>query len=182
MNILLINTPIIRTGRDPEADYSVPPIGLGYIYTQLVRAGYDCEFVDGVANSLLPEEVLELINKSEAKNIGLNIFSSNCDIVQYFVENISSPRTFFVGGPAARPLVSEIATWNPNGNLTIVLGEAELILPELIRNPELAEQRKRKISVAEVTPDSRFFPHDIDLPLDRSIFKNEPITRKELGL
>lgn len=79
-------------------------------------------------------------------------------------------------------MVSEIETWNPNGNLTAVLGEAELILPELIGDSDLAEQRKHKISVAEVTPDSRFYPHDIDLPLERSIFKNEPITRRDLGL
>ena len=103
-DILLINTPIFRKNRDPESGISVPPIGMGYIYTQLTLSGYECQFIDAVVNSLLPDEILKIINESDAEYIGLNIFSSNFSIVRFFVENVESPRKFLLGGPAVRTL------------------------------------------------------------------------------
>src|SRR4030042_2976251 len=134
-HVLLINTPIIRTNRDPNAGNSVPPIGMGYIYTQLTRSGYECQFIDAVANGLLPDETIKIINESDTEYIGLNIFSSNSNIVRSLVENVGSPKKFFLGGPAARALVPEIENWNPNGSITVIAGEAELILPEIIKDP-----------------------------------------------
>jgi anaerobic magnesium-protoporphyrin IX monomethyl ester cyclase len=182
MNVLLINTPIISTKRDPDAENSVPPIGMGYIYTQLTHSGYECQFVDATANGQLPGEILKIINQSDAEYIGLNVFSSNLDIVRFLVEKVGFPRKFFLGGPAARTLISEVENWNPNGSITLIAGEAELIVPEIIRHPELAEKHSSKLNVVNVTPESRFYPSNIDLPLDRSIFKNEPVKRDDLGL
>jgi len=99
-DILLINTPIFRAHRDPESEISVPPIGMGYIYTQLTLSGYECQFIDAVVNCLLPDEILKIINQSDAEYIGLNIFSSNFDIVRFLVKNVESPRKFLLGGPA----------------------------------------------------------------------------------
>ncbi len=182
MDVLLINTPIFRTSRDPDSGNSVPPIGMGYIYTQLTLSGYECQFIDAVVDSLLPDEILETINQSDAEYIGLNVFSSNFDIVRFIVENIESPRKFLLGGPSARTLISEIKNWNPNGSVTVVAGESELILPEIIKHPTLAEQHSSNLNVVNVTPESPFYPSNIDLPLNRSIFKNEPIQRQDLGL
>ena len=182
MDILLINTPIIGTKRTPDSEDSVPPIGMGYIYTQLIHSGYDCKFVDATANGYLPRDILKIINESDTKSIGLNVFSSNLQIVRCLVEKVDSPRKFFLGGPAARTLIAEIKKWNPNGSITLIVGEAELILPEIIRHPELAVKHSLKLDIVDVTPESRFYPLNIDLPLDRSIFKNEPIKRDDLGL
>lgn len=182
VDVLLINTPISRTNRDPDSENSVPPIGMGYIYTKLTISGYECQFIDAIVNRLLPEEILKTINQSDAEYIGLNIFSSNFDIVRFLVENVESPRKFLLGGPAARTLISEIESWNPNGHITLVAGEAELILPEIIKHPTLAEKYSSNLNIIDVTPKSPFYPSDIDLPLNRSIFKNEPIQRQELGL
>ncbi len=181
-DILLINSPIFRTNRDPDSGNSVPPIGLGYIYTQLTLSGYECKFIDAIVDNLLPNEIVEIINQSDADYIGVNIFSSNFDIVRSIVENITSPKIFFLGGPAIYTLISEIKTWDTNNSIIVITGEAELILPEVIKNPMHWGGNSANIKIIHVTPESPFYPSNIDLPLDRSIFKNEPIQRSDLGL
>ena len=181
-DILLINTPIYQAHRDPKSGNSVPPIGMGYIYTQLTLSGYECQFIDAVVDSLFPGEILEIIGQSDAEYIGLNIYSSNFGIIRCIVENVKSPRRFFLGGPAVHTLISEIKTWKSNNYITIVAGEAEHIIPKLIKNPMPSEKLSANVNIVRVTPDSPFFPSNIDLPLDRSIFKNEPVQRPDLGL
>ncbi len=179
---LLINTPIFRINRDPDSDISVPPVGIGYIYTQLILSGYECKFIDAVVSSLLPSEIIEIVNQSETEYIGLNVFSSNLSIVRYIIENVNPPRKFFLGGPAIHTLISEIKTWKSNNSITVVAGEADHIIPKLIENLIPLEKLSVNTNIIYVTPDSPFFPSNIDLPLDRSIFKNEPIKRPDLGL
>ena len=181
-DILLINTPILRNSRAPDSDISVPPVGIGYIYTQLALLGHECQFVDAVVKNLLPNEIIKMINQSDAKYIGLNIFSSNFGIIRFIVGKVKPPRRFFLGGPAVYTLISEIRTWKSNSSITIIDGEAEHILPKLIDNPTPSEKLADNVSIVRVTPNSPFFPSNIDLPLDRSIFENEPIQRPDLGL
>ncbi|HEX7608605.1 MAG TPA: radical SAM protein [Candidatus Cryosericum sp.] len=182
IDVLLINSPILRTNRDPDSGSSVPPIGLGYIYTQLTLSGYECQFIDAIVDNLLPNEIVGIINQSHADYIGLNIFSSNLDIVRDIVKNVTSPRTFLLGGPAIHTLVSEIGTWDTNNSIIVITGEAELILPEVIKNPMRWGESSANMRIIHITPESPFYPSNIDLPLDRSIFKNEPIQRPDLGL
>ncbi len=181
-DILLINTPILRINRDLHSEISVPPVGIGYIYTQLTLLGHECQLVDAVVKNLLPNEIIKIINQSDAKYIGLNIFSSNYGIIRFIVEKVKPPRRFFLGGPAVHTLISEIKTWKSNSSITIIAGEAEHILPKLIDNPIPSEKLADNVSIVRVTPNSPFFPSNIDLPLDRSIFENEPIQRPDLGL
>jgi radical SAM superfamily enzyme YgiQ (UPF0313 family) len=181
-DILFINTPISRINRVPDSDTSVPPVGIGYIYTQLTLSGYKCQFIDAAVNSLLPDEIIKIINQTDAKYVGLNIFSSNFGIIRSIVENVEPPTRFFLGGPAVHTLISEIKTWKSSSSIIIVVGEAEHILPKLIENQLPLEKLTDTVSIIYVTPDSPFFPSNIDLPLDRSIFKNEPVQRPDLGL
>ena len=181
-DILLINSPIFRTNRDPDSGNSVPPIGLGYIYTQLKLAGYTCQFVDAIVDNLLPDEIVNIINQSDAHFIGLNVFGSNFDIVHSIIKDVSTSRTFLLGGPAIHHLIPEIETWDINNDIIVITGEAELILPEIIKNPSKWEEGNGKIKIIHITPESPFYPFNIDLPLDRTIFKNEPIQRTDLGL
>ena len=182
MEMLLVNTPIFSAKRDPKSEDSVPPIGMGYIYTQVTRSGIACRFVDAVVDRLLPEEIVEIINKADAECVGLNVFSSNLGIVRQIVESVECPKRFLLGGPAVRSLIPEIENWSAKGSVTVVAGESELILPEIIRHRTPADLDSRTKKVVTVTPESRFFPSNIDLPLDRSIFQNEPIRRQDLGL
>jgi anaerobic magnesium-protoporphyrin IX monomethyl ester cyclase len=64
----------------------------------------------------------------------------------------------------------------------VIIGEAELIIPEIIKNPKQWGDSSSNIRIIHVTPESPFYPSNIDLPLDRSIFKNEPVHRSDLGL
>ncbi|MGD0856361.1 MAG: radical SAM protein [Dehalococcoidia bacterium] len=182
MDVLLINTPIFRTKSNPDSEDSIPPIGIGYIYTQLTVSGYECQFIDAVVDGLLPYEILRKINESDAQYVGLNVFSSNLGIVRCLVENVASPKKFLLGGPAVRTLISEIESWKPNGSVTVVAGDAELILPAIIKDPTLAEKRSSTLNIVNVTVGSLFYPINIDLPLNRSIFKNEPVRRPDLGV
>jgi radical SAM superfamily enzyme YgiQ (UPF0313 family) len=182
VDLLLINSPIFRTNRDPDSGNSVPPIGLGYIYSQLTLAGFACQFIDAVLECLLPDEVIDLINQSSAQFVGLNVFSSNFDIVHSIIENVSPKKTFLLGGPAIYYLLDEIKSWNINNDIMVITGEAELVIPEIIKNPLKWGKSDEKIKVINITPDSPFYPNDIDLPLDRTIYKNEPIYRADLGL
>jgi len=181
-NILLINSPIYRTERDPDSGNSVPPIGLGYIYTQLKLAGFICQFVDAVLENLLPDEIINIINQSNAQFVGLNVFSSNFDIVHTIIENVSAKKTFLLGGPAIYYLLSEIKSWKTNNDIIIITGEAELVIPEILKDPLKWAPGGEKIKIINITPESPFYPYNIDLPLDRTIFKNEPIYRPDLGL
>lgn len=181
-NVLLINSPIYRTERDPDSGNSVPPIGLGYIYTQLKLAGFICRFIDSVLENLLPDEIINIINHSNAEFVGLNVFSSNFDIVQTIVENISVKKTFLLGGPAIHYLLSEIKSWKTSNDIIIITGEAELVIPEILKDPHKWEVGCENFKIINITPESPFYPFNIDLPLDRTIFKNEPIYRPDLGL
>jgi hypothetical protein len=182
IDILLINTPIIGTKRIPDPEDSVPPIGLGYIFTQLILSGYQCQFIDAYSNGQLQGEVLKTINESDAEYVGLNVFSSNLNIIRFLVENVVSPRKFILGGPRLKLWFLKIESWNVNGSVTLIVGEAELILPEIIRKPLQSEHNSSKLRIVYVTPDSPFYPSNINLPLDRSIFKNEPVQKDELGI
>jgi radical SAM superfamily enzyme YgiQ (UPF0313 family) len=182
MDVLLINTPIFRTKSNPDSGDSVPPIGIGYIYTQLTASGYECQFIDAAVDNLLPDELLRKINESDARYVGLNIFSSNLGIVRSLLENVASPKKFLLGGPAVHTLIAEIESWRPNGSVTVVAGEAELVLPIILKDPSLAEKCSSAPNIVNVMPGSPFYPVNIDLPLDRSIFKNEPIHRPDLGV
>lgn len=179
-DILLINSPIFRTNRDPDSGNSVPPIGLGYIYTQLMLAGFTCQFVDAVLENLLPNEIVDVINLSDAHFVGLNVFSSNFDIVHTIVQNVSEVKTFLLGGPAIRYLIPEITSWDVINDIIVITGEAELAVPEVIKSPLQWGASSKRIKVIDITPESPFYPHSIDLPLDRTIFKNEPIYRVDL--
>jgi radical SAM superfamily enzyme YgiQ (UPF0313 family) len=181
-DVLLINSPIFRANRDPDSENSVPPIGLGYIYTQLILAGYQCQFLDAIVDKLLPNEIVNIINESDAHYIGLNVFSSNFDIVHAIMKDVTVSKTFLLGGPSIYNLIPEIKTWGINNDVIVITGEAELIVPEIIQNPKQWENSFENIKIIHVTPESPFYPTNIDLPLDRSIFKNEPIQRSDLDL
>src|SRR3989339_695890 len=131
-DILLVNTPIARTRPIADPDESVPPIGIGYIYTQLSRSGYQCQFVDANVGSMLPQDIVRLINEADAEYVGLNVFSSNLTIIRHIVESAEPRKKLLLGGPAVRFLVPEIKQWNPSGTITVVVGESELILPDIL--------------------------------------------------
>jgi Fe-S oxidoreductase len=179
---LLINSPILQTQYDPESEMKIPPLGIGYIYTQLKLAGIDCVFIDAIVENLFPSQVIERIKLSDSNYIGLNIFSSNLLLVHQIIENSPKEKMFFLGGPAVLYLVDEIKSWNLDTKIIIISGESELVLPRIIKEPDKWINQTERVQHIIIDNTSPFFPKSIDLPIDRSIFYNEPIIRHDLGI
>jgi radical SAM superfamily enzyme YgiQ (UPF0313 family) len=179
--VLLLNSPILGANNDPNSDTGVPPLGIGYIHTQLLSSGHKSRFIDAVLKNLRPEQVVEIVNTSDADYVGLNIFSSNVEIVRSIVENVQPTKTLLLGGPAIRYLIPEIKTWAAQCPVIVVIGDAELALPIIINANDKAGLKTNFICI-DATGGSPYFPQNIDLPLDRTIFKNEPVVRTDLGL
>ena len=64
MNCLLFNSPIYREHSDEKEDY-LPPLGLGYITTQLLKDGIDASIVDCVKERFGLRSIFETL-KQEA--------------------------------------------------------------------------------------------------------------------
>lgn len=174
MDLLLINSPLFDDERSfPRA--SLPPIGLGYLATALATDGFSVSLMDAVALGLGTSRIMAEIRRIQPTWVGLNVFSTNLALVRKIVSSPLSA-TVLLGGPAVHTLVDEISRWHSPNPLIIVAGEAEIALPALLKGglqamPLLGDEHNRLLMTRESDP---WFPLDIDLPLDRSFFKNEP--------
>jgi radical SAM superfamily enzyme YgiQ (UPF0313 family) len=61
--------------------------------------------------------------------------------------------------------------------ITIVEGEGELVVPSIVRDDDIKYHTiDRNFKILEVSPSSKYFPHDISqLKVDHSFFENEPL-------
>lgn len=169
--MILFNSPIYPTRMDVNERY-IPPLGLGYIATQIKNAGIDVEIVDCVNEKMGISDVLRMIKSYKPKFIGLNIFTQNFDIVKEIVENCPVETHILIGGQAVKPLYEEILNWHTVNNLTIVVGEAELIIPEIMKGTCLEQPRysKGKKQVFFVGCKSPYFPADLNaIQIDRTL-------------
>lgn len=182
LDLLLLNSPILGIGQDPDSTNNVPPLGLGYIYTQVRLKNLSCEFIDSVVENFLPEELIRIIDSSNARFVGINVFSSNLRLIKSIITKVECNTKFLLGGPAIKYLVQEIKTWNVKNPIIIICGEAELVVPDIIQFPDKWLIDGSSFFEVNVTQDSVYYPQNIDLPLDRRIFKNEPIHRSDLGI
>ncbi|MEA4895644.1 MAG: radical SAM protein [Oscillospiraceae bacterium] len=178
MHCLLINSPIYRERSEAEETY-LPPLGLGYIATQLKESGVDVEIVDCVKSRYGVEEIRSLLKEKNPEYIGLNIFTQNYDIVRSIVENCPILGTIFIGGQVVKSIYEEIIQWNVNNKLILIIGEGELILPSIIlgnceESPFFSKTNK---FVYSVNQNSKYYPYDLSaIHLDRSFLQNEIIT------
>lgn len=178
MNVLLINSPLFREYSPEYEEDSLPPIGLGYIGTQLRLAGIRTELIDAVEGRIPLNELIRLVGQAKPRFIGVNIFTTNCELVKELIESINFPTHVVVGGLSTKQLYSQILTWQTNNPIDIVTGDGEFIMVDIVKGvvkdqPFLVEGNKR---VFQVTGASNYLAADIsDVPLDRSFFTNEPV-------
>ncbi|MCB9337741.1 MAG: B12-binding domain-containing radical SAM protein [Lewinellaceae bacterium] len=162
---------------------SLPPIGLGYIGTQLRKSGINVRLIDAVDNRIPLVELIETITKAKPNFVGTNIFTTNYELVKELVESLHFPTHIVVGGLSTKQLYQQILTWNTPNPITVVTGDGELIMSDIVRgsvkDEPFIQQGNRR--VFQVNQDSKYLVSDIsDIGLDRSFFPNEPITH-ELG-
>lgn len=174
---ILFNSPIFWDYTKEDEQY-LPPLGLVYIATYLEKACIDVELIDCVKERKSVSEILSIINEVQPDYVGINIFTQNYDIVKHIIENIEVACTCFIGGQVVKSIYRDLLQWNAKNRLNIIIGEGELIIPQLVtgscvQTPEVHKDNK---FVYRVDKNSLYFPDDIsDLYLDRKYLGNEII-------
>lgn len=132
MSVVLVNSPLFRDKKiEHDPDDFLPPIGLGYIATQLIEKGVPCLIIDAVAENLSVEELIEQLRSISPDFIGVNIFSTNLQITKELVERIEFTTTFVFGGNAVQFLYQELFEWRTNNEIIAVIGDGELIMVDI---------------------------------------------------
>lgn len=174
---ILLNSPIYEETSNEKEEY-LPPLGLGYIATYLGKEKIDAEIIDCVTERMSKEEVIKFINNSSSDYISINIFTQNYKIVEEIIESISIKCEIFIGGQVVKSIYQDILKWNVENKLNIIIGEGELIIPQLVlgnceQEPEKVENNK---FLYRVNKNSKYFPEDIsDIYLNRDYLKEEVI-------
>jgi radical SAM superfamily enzyme YgiQ (UPF0313 family) len=175
MKILVLNTPLFTEPIINHNDQSLPPLGLGFIVASLRKDGFMVTFIDAFLQNLSVTELLKTINDIEPDFIVMNVFSANLMVVHKIIAQVKTSINIILGG-GTNQVYQDILNWNFSQEIYVILGEGELILPEIIKgkcNEYLI--KRNNIFVISVNPSSKFFPHEIsDLEVDHSIFLNEP--------
>lgn len=158
---------------------SLPPIGLGYIATNLKMFGHDVQLIDAVANNNTIPELLDIIGEFHPDVVAVNIFTTNYNLTKDLIESIKDPSIkIIIGGLSTRTLYKDIFEWNTQNHIDVVFGDGELITGALISGTE-SESPKESIAFRRffyVNCESIYFVKDIStVPLDRSFFTNEPL-------
>ena len=177
-NILIINSPLFKDKNSQSTEDYLPPIGLGYIATNLKMDDVKLIFHDAVAKNSTLLELLQLTHDIKPKYICINIFTTNYNIVKEYVESISEREIYIIiGGLSTKFLYDRIVEWNTPNHLDIVIGDGEFICKAIINNkvfenPIFSNTNRR---VFKVGKDSKYFANDISkCKLDRAFFEYEP--------
>lgn len=177
-DVLIINSPIFKDKLEVYDEDSLPPLGLGYIATNMQNSGIEVELLDAFANNTSVAEILNIVANKKPEFVAINVFSTNYEIVKEIIEECSFQTNFIIGGLVTKHTYHDIVTWVTSSNIDIVLGDGDYIVKDIVKN-ELKEEPAEVFDhrrVFRVEPNSCYFPHDISyIPLDRSFFKNEPI-------
>lgn len=172
---VLINSPIFRESTEDGEQY-LPPLGLGYIATYLEKSGVNVEILDCVKEKKSVFDTIKYVNEMQPDYIGINIFSQNYDLVKDIIENICVVCECFIGGQVVKSIYKEIMEWNSPNKLNIIIGEGELIIPQIVlsnctQEPESMSGTKY---VYRVNKNSVYFPDDIsEVRLNRKYMRNE---------
>lgn len=177
MKCLLFNSPIYREHSDEKEDY-LPPLGLGYITTQLLKDGIDASIVDCVKERFGLTSIFEILKQEAPDYIGINIFTQNYEIVKEIVEKCPINTSIIIGGQVVKCIYNDILKWDVHNKLIIVIGEGEFIIPAIIKGdccekPIFESEAK---FVYRVDKNSFYFPKDLSVSfLYRSLFNDYTI-------
>ncbi|MFH1255459.1 MAG: radical SAM protein [bacterium] len=182
LDVLIINSPLFRDKVDGYDEDSLPPLGLGYIATDLWSNGIVVELLDAVEANIPLDTLLAVIRQKRPRYVALNVFTTNLHLVREIVESIDVRARLIIGGLATKNLYQTILLWDTSCPVDIVIGEGDFVVSAIVQGKPLdiirQEGNKRVIAVSVTSP---YFPHDIsNIPLDRSYFVNQPL-RHPLG-
>ena len=178
MKVTIINSPLFRDKNLLYDEDSLPPIGLGYIATNLQNNGINVKLIDAVYQRIPLEEIISDLHRDQPDFVALNIFTTNYDLVNELVESLYFKTHIILGGLSTKQLYGKIVYWNTCNPIDIVTGDGELITLDIVKNevkdiPFIEFSNKR---VFKVDSSSNYIVKDIsNIPLNRSFFLNEPV-------
>lgn len=177
MKVLIINSPLFKEKNDLYDEDSLPPLGLGYIATQLQKDGFEVELLDAVFLRMPLHELVDYIKSQRPAAVASNIFTTNYQLVKELVEAIDYPAQIIIGGLSTRELYKYIIDWKTTNPIDVVMGDGELIMSDILRGQVKEEpffqQSGRRVFQANGC--SMYFSKDIgNSPLNRHFFLNEP--------
>ncbi|QQS59153.1 B12-binding domain-containing radical SAM protein [Candidatus Peregrinibacteria bacterium] len=168
---------------------SLPPLGLGYIATSLQKHGLSVELHDAVASNKPVSDIIRQINVSGVRTVGLNVFTTNLHLVRKIVEGVSVPVQFILGGLSTKSIYGEIFEWETSNSIDIVMGDGEIIMPDLVNGCECeppvmsSDTDGRRRRYFSVDSNSHYYVNDINgVDLNRSFFSHEPIHHPVHGI
>ena len=89
LDVLIINSPLFRDKVDGYDEDSLPPLGLGYIATDLWSNGITVELLDAVEANIPLDILLAVIHQKHPRYVALNVFTTNLHLVREIVESIN---------------------------------------------------------------------------------------------
>lgn len=176
--VILINSPIYDRKVADKEDY-LPPLGLGYIATEMQNNDIEVEILDCVFHNYTVKEIINILNNENPDFVGINIFSVNFDLVKLIIEKYSGNTTFIVGGKAVKDVYKDILNFNTPNTIICVAGEGEymdtaIVLGNVDEKPRFSKGETRKAYFVDKY--SKYFPVDISkLKLNRKFFINREI-------
>lgn len=156
---------------------SLPPIGLGYIGTYLAENGIGVTLIDAIASRTSLKDLIYCIEDIQPDFVGINVFTTNYDLVKELVESLTIDTHIIVGGLSTKELYKDILSWNTPNKIDIVTGDGEYISLAIIQGKieqePLASMPNKNVYVVDTN--SKYYVDDLNfLNLDRTLFKNEP--------
>lgn len=178
MKVILVNSPLFRERNLLYEEDALPPLGLGYIATVLTESGVETLLIDAVDSRMPLSELLETLWHRQPDFIGVNIFTTNYELVKELIERLNFSTHIVIGGLSTKQLYSKILYWKTDNPIDVVTGDGELIMKAIVHNEvkdkPVFQQGNRR--VFQVDQHSDYLVHDLSaLKLDRSFFQNEPV-------
>lgn len=178
--VVIFNSPLYHDAFDDGETY-LPPLGQGYIVTNLRQHNIVAELVDCVYEHLGVSEIINIINQGTFLYVGFNIFSVNMLLVREILTGISREVHIFLGGKAIEYLWEDILYWNIHYPITFIIGEGEKIFPALIsqncKEAPVFDDGLNKVYLVHKA--SLYYPTDLNhIYLDRTLFRNREILNR----
>jgi len=178
MNVVIINSPLFKDRNDLYDEDSLPPIGLGYIATNLQANNIPVKLIDAVDQRIPLNDLIRNLNISKPDFIASNIFTTNYDLVKELIESLTFNTHIIIGGLSTKQLYNKIVDWNTCNHIDIVTGDGELITLAIVQDnvTEAAFMNYENRRVFKIDVNSKYLVKDIsDVRLNRKLFKNEPV-------
>ena len=178
MKVVLVNSPLFRYRNDLYEEDSLPPIGLGYIATHLKNNGIDTSLIDAVDQRIPLDELTRRLTELKPDFVGVNIFTTNYELVKDLIEGITFPSHIVIGGLSTKQLYNKILRWKTPNPIDVVTGDGEFIMLDIVKGdvkdkPFASENGRRVFAIDQ---GSKYIVNDISqVELDRSFFLNEPV-------